>query len=219
MSTTRRQLLSGAAQCGPNESLTPTSVHQLDLNVRCGFPDVRAVSHTGEPVRFYEDRMQNKIFMVNFFSIDDDKMHSQTAHIAKIVEGLGDKVGRDVFITSITVDPINDTVERLAEHAREFNAPDGWMFMRAAGEEPAMLAQRMYHFNRGASVGMGRLVFYGNATGNARIWGTFPAKITTQDAVHRISWMLPSKKPAAPQLAGPSLPGKSAYAWNHRATL
>jgi hypothetical protein len=66
---------------------------------------------------------------------------------------------------------------------------------------------------------MGRLVFYGNATGNARIWGTFPAKITTQDAVHRISWMLPRKKPATPQLAGPSLPGKSAYAWNHRATL
>lgn len=217
MSTTRRQLLSGAAQCGPNETLTPTSVHQLDLNVRCGFPDIRAQAHTGETVRFYEDRIQNKVFMVNFFSIDDDKAHVQTASIAKIVEALGDKVGRDVFVTSISVDPVNDTIEKLAAYAKEHNVPEGWKLIRAAGEDPALLAQRMYHFNRGASVGMGRLVFYGNAIGKARVWGTFPAKVTPEDAAHRVSWMLPRKKPASPQMAGPSLPGKSAYAWNHRA--
>lgn len=219
MSTTRRQLLSGAAQCGPDEVLTPTSIHELDPNVRCGFPDITAVNHKGEKVRFFEDRIQGKVFMVNFFSTDDDKVHFQTSHIANIVKALGSKVGTEVFVTSVSVDPVNDTVERLAEYAKEHDAPEGWDFIRMGGEDSALLAQRMYHFNRGASVGMGRLVFYGNALNNSRIWGTFPAKVRVEDAVHRIGWMLPRKKPAIPQIGGPALPGQEAYAWNHRATV
>ncbi len=217
MTTTRRQLLNASAECGTGEVLTPTSINVIDPNVRCGFPDLVAEAHTGETVRFYEDRIQNKVFMVNFFSIDDDATHKQIEKIARIVELLGDKVGSVVHVTSLSVDPVKDTVERLAEHAEAHGVRDGWLLLRAKGEDVAVLAQGMYHFNRGASAGMGRLVFYGNGMGTSRIWGTFPAAVRPEDAAHRVSWVMPQKKPAALRRAGPARPGQSAYPWNHRA--
>jgi len=218
MTTTRRQLLNGAAECGTGEVLTPTSVNEIDLNVRCGFPDIVFEAHTGEKLRFYEDRIQNKAFLVHFFSIEDDSTHEQIAKLKKIADQVGDKLGRDIHFTSISVDPENDTVERLAAFAEQHGVPaKGWKLIRVEGEDAALLAQRMYHFNRGAAVGMGRIAFYGNGIGKARVWGTFPVSILPEDAAHRLSWIMPKKRHAGLRRAGPAKPGQAAYSWNHRA--
>jgi protein SCO1/2 len=47
----------------------------------------------------------------------------------KIQEALGDRVGRDVFLISISVDPETDTPERLKEYSKKFHAKPGWLFL------------------------------------------------------------------------------------------
>jgi mono/diheme cytochrome c family protein len=47
----------------------------------------------------------------------------------KIQEALGDRVARDVFLISISVDPETDTPERLKEYSKKFHAKPGWLFL------------------------------------------------------------------------------------------
>jgi protein SCO1/2 len=47
---------------------------------------------------------------------------------------LGDKVGRNVRLISISVDPATDTPERLKAWGAKFHAGDGWTFV--TGNKP-----------------------------------------------------------------------------------
>jgi mono/diheme cytochrome c family protein len=52
-----------------------------------------------------------------------------TARLAQVEEKLGDSVGRDIFIYSISVDPETDTPERMKKYAEAFHAGPGWSFL------------------------------------------------------------------------------------------
>ena len=53
----------------------------------------------------------------------------ETARLKKTHEILGDRMGKDVFFLSITVDPDADSVEVLNKYRRNFDARDGWLFL------------------------------------------------------------------------------------------
>lgn len=212
--TERRDLFRNvSAICGGGTN--PAKFREIDLKTNGGFPHVEAEIHTGERARFYEDRIKNKVFLVNFMSIDDEQNFPVTANLAKTAQLLGDKLGREVFITSITLDPEKDTVERLAEFAKKHNAPSGWCFMRATSDDAGTLLQRMYHFGKNIGPQLGRIVFYGN--GKANVWGSYPGLIQPEDAANRVTWVMPKEVPSTPRLAGPARLGQNPYPWNNRA--
>lgn len=197
----------------------PTAIHDLDPNVRCGFPAADMIAHTGEKLRFYEDRIANKVFVVNFMSIRDETRHATTERLVKTMKILGDRVKHPVHVSTITVDPGHDSVELLAEYAQKYDLPENWLFLRTHEEKAALIAERMYHFNRGVTNagGMGRLAFYGNGMNGNRMWGTFPVGITAEDAALRISTLCPQEKPRIPVRAGPARPDEKVYPWSFRA--
>ena len=54
--------------------------------------------------------------------------------MAKIQDHLGDRVGKDVRLISISVDPVNDTPAKLKEYAARFHARPGWYFLTGSKE-------------------------------------------------------------------------------------
>ena len=50
-------------------------------------------------------------------------------NLEKIQEALGEHVGRDVNIISISVDPTVDTPAALKEYAKKLHARSGWYFL------------------------------------------------------------------------------------------
>jgi protein SCO1/2 len=52
----------------------------------------------------------------------------------KIQAALGDRVGKDVFLVSISVDPLTDTPTRLKEYSKKFHAREGWTFLTGKKE-------------------------------------------------------------------------------------
>lgn len=187
--------------------MDPSVVKKIDLSQHGGFPDAGVDSHTGEHFRFYEDRIKDKVFLVNFMTIRNEEVYPVTANLAKIADRLGDKLGREVFINSITMDPEHDTLLKLQEFAAKHHAGDGWCFLRARKQEDAgAIMQRMYHFNRGG-VASG-LVFYGNGNGNLRAWGSFPGLTKPEHALERVSWVFNGKPTdGTRRMAGPRRPG------------
>jgi cytochrome c2 len=55
--------------------------------------------------------------------------------MAQLEEKLGDIVGRDVFILSMTVDPETDTPQRLKEYSSRFGTGPGWTFVTGKPED------------------------------------------------------------------------------------
>ena len=99
------------------------------------FTDVELLNQNGEKVRFYTDVLKGKTVIVNaFFTTCTSVCPPMNRNMEKIQEALGDRVGRDVFLVSMTVDPDVDTPARLKDYAQKFHAGPGWIFLTGSKE-------------------------------------------------------------------------------------
>ena len=99
------------------------------------FPNHVLVTQDGQPVRFYDDLLKGKVVLINFmFTTCTGICPPMTANLAKVQGYLGDRVGRDVRIISISVDPGVDTPEKLKKYAEGFRARPGWYFLTGKKE-------------------------------------------------------------------------------------
>ena len=99
------------------------------------FTDVELVNQDGERLRFYSDVLKGKTVVINaFFTTCKSVCPPMSRNMEKVQEALGERVGRDVFLVSISVDPLTDTPARLKEYAQKFHARKGWTFLTGKKE-------------------------------------------------------------------------------------
>lgn len=94
------------------------------------FPDVSVVTQDGKTLRFYDDLIKDKVFVISFlYTSCRDICPLAAARLAELQEKLGDSMGRDVHFYSISIDPETDTPVRLKQYADTFGAGPGWLFL------------------------------------------------------------------------------------------
>jgi protein SCO1 len=94
------------------------------------FTDVELTNQDGKPVRLYSDVLQGKTVVVeSFFTTCTGTCPLMNATFGKIQKAVGDRLGKDVFLVSITVDPATDTPAKLKEYASHMKARPGWIFL------------------------------------------------------------------------------------------
>ena len=99
------------------------------------FSDVELINQDGQKVRFYSDVLKNKVVVINtFFTTCKSICPPMNRNFEKIQEALNDRLGKDAFLVSITVDPETDTPTRLKEYGQRFHARPGWMFLTGKKE-------------------------------------------------------------------------------------
>ena len=99
------------------------------------FSDVELINQDGQKVRFYSDVLKNKIVAINtFFTTCTNICPPMNRNFEKMQDAVGDRLGKDVFLVSITVDPETDTPTRLKEYASRFHARPGWLFLTGKKE-------------------------------------------------------------------------------------
>lgn len=99
------------------------------------FSDVELINQDGQKLHFYSDVLKNKVVIINaFFSTCTSVCPPMNRNLEKVQEALGDRLGKDAFLVSITVDPENDTPTRLKEYSRRFHARPGWIFLTGKKE-------------------------------------------------------------------------------------
>ena len=90
----------------------------------------------GKPVRFYDDLVKNKAVIINLmYSGCGEICPANSAELAKINDLLGSRMGRDITMLSISIDPVADTPERLYQYWQAFGAKPGWLFLTGKPEE------------------------------------------------------------------------------------
>jgi protein SCO1 len=94
------------------------------------FPNVPLITQDGKTLHFYDDMLKGKIVLINFIYTEcGDVCPLETAKLAQVYKLLGDRVGKDIFFYSISVDPKHDTPSVLKAYAKKFHAGPGWFFL------------------------------------------------------------------------------------------
>lgn len=99
------------------------------------FTDVSLLDQNGKSLRFYNDVLKGKVVVINaMFTSCTNVCPLLNRNFEKIQEAFGDRIGKDVFLVSLSVDPTVDTPERLKEYAKRFKAKPGWLFLTGKKE-------------------------------------------------------------------------------------
>jgi protein SCO1/2 len=94
------------------------------------FPNAPLITQDGKTVKFYDDLIKGKTVVINFiFTRCGNVCPLETAKLSQVYKLLGDRMGKDIFFYSITVDPKHDTPERLKEYSEKFHTGPGWYFL------------------------------------------------------------------------------------------
>ncbi len=154
------------------------------------FPDVALTSHMGKVYKFYTDLIRDKVVLVHFMSLASQKQFPSLEHLSQVAQRLGDKLGKDVSMYSISIDPENDTPEKLAAYAEEHSVPSGWYLLQPSTDGSKMITDRFakhlssHHHQEGTNL---RMAHYGN--GGVGLWGAFAADANPDLSVTRLSWV------------------------------
>lgn len=121
-------IATAAETARPNAS--PASLNLARL------PDTMVSDQNGRRLSFYNDLVKGKTVAINFlFTTCTTICPPMAATFRKVQQELGDRIGRDISLISISVDPATDVPERLKKFAAKFNAGPGWTFVTGSPPE------------------------------------------------------------------------------------
>jgi protein SCO1 len=108
------------------------------------FPNVALTTHEGKVVRFYDDLLAGKVVAIDLiYTHCQYSCPLETARLAQVQRMLGDRVGKDVFFYSITLDPRRDTPEVLKAYAQKFGAGPGWLFLTGNADDIKLISKKL----------------------------------------------------------------------------
>ena len=76
---------------------------------------------------FYEELIHDKLVLINFTSVRGEKHYPILDNMVKVQEMLSDRLGKDVYMYTISTNPIQDTPEKLKNLADSKGAK--WQFL------------------------------------------------------------------------------------------
>lgn len=148
-------------------------------------PNVVVYTHENRKALFHDDLLLGKKVLISSVSTRDESSHAVMERLSKVQDLFGKRLGRHVFIYSITSDPENDTPKILRSVAERYGAKDGWLFLTGEPAGIRLLRDRLFR-QAGHDCSMS-LLRYGNAS--AGLWGGILATALPESIAQRLSWI------------------------------
>jgi cytochrome oxidase Cu insertion factor (SCO1/SenC/PrrC family)/predicted RNA-binding Zn-ribbon protein involved in translation (DUF1610 family) len=137
------------------------------------FPRHILITQDNQPMRFYDDLLKGKVVLINFmFTTCTGVCSPMTANLAKVQSYLGERVGREVRMLSITVDPVTDTPGALKAYAAKYKTGPGWYFLTGKKENVDWVLYKLGAYTEDKTTHSGVLIVGNEATGD---WMKIPA--------------------------------------------
>jgi protein SCO1 len=114
-------------------------VVEVDINGagKVKIPDLVLRDHEGRKVRFYSDLIKDKVVVLSFFYTSCTYTCSmQGRTFSKLQSLLGKRLGKSVFLISVTTDPVTDNPAQLKAWGKRYDLQSGWTLV--TGDEAEM---------------------------------------------------------------------------------
>lgn len=159
------------------------------------FPNFEVTTHEGKKVRFYDDLVKDKIVVINFMYAQCEGICVPiTRNLKRVQSLLGKRVGRDIFMYSISLKPEEDNPQKLKHYVQMHRIKPGWTFLTGKPDEIDTLRRKLGFSDSKAKldkdltnhIGMIR---YGNEA--RQWWAMCPGQANPPWIVESILWMDP----------------------------
>src|SRR6186997_2707069 len=108
------------------------------------FPNVELITQDGKKVRFYDDLIKGKVVALELiYTTCKYNCPLETARLVQLQKLLGDRMGKDVFFYSITIEPSIDTPEVLRAYAEKYHVGPGWLFLTGKPADIKLLSHKL----------------------------------------------------------------------------
>ena len=158
------------------------------------FPNIELVTHEGRKVRFYEDLIKDKVVMINMmFTTCPGVCPGIMANLLKVQKLLGDRVGKEIFMYSLSLDPARDTPRVLGEYARKRRLGPGWTLLTGKVEDMEVLRRKLGFTNPNPLLDKDIEQHIGNVRyGNEplMLWAASPGLADAQWLVESLSFVI-----------------------------
>lgn len=112
------------------------------------FPNVLVQTHEGKNLRFYDDIVQGKVVVFNMmYSVCTGICPGNTANLRVVQDALGKRLGRDVFMVSMTLQPQFDTPSALKDYVKRYEIGPGWTFITGKPAEMDLIRRKLGFYN------------------------------------------------------------------------
>jgi protein SCO1/2 len=161
-------------------------------------PNVELQTQDGKTVHFYDDLVKDKIVTLNFFYAKCEGIcPTVTANLARVQNILGEHVGQDVYMNSISLKPEHDTPAVLKEYAQMFKAKPGWTFLTGKPDDIELLRRSLGFTNLDPKLDKDKSQHIGNVRyGNEplMLWAACPGMGSPEFLAKSISWVIRKDK-------------------------
>jgi protein SCO1/2 len=115
------------------EMETESESNSADIRI----PDVSLLTQNGDSVNLRNDVIGDKIVVIDFvYTTCTTICPVLSAILGQVQVRLADRLGKDVVLVSLTVDPLRDTPARLKAYSAKHRAADGWLWL--TGDQPTV---------------------------------------------------------------------------------
>ena len=154
------------------------------------FPNAVFDTHDGRKVRFYDDVVRGRVLVFNMmYTACTGICPPNTANLMAVRNLLGARVGRDVHMVSLTLQPELDTPAALLAYARQYGTGSGWTFLTGQRADMEQVRRRLGFYDTDPAED-GRLSRHTGMVviGNERLdrWCMMPALTSARQIAHAI---------------------------------
>lgn len=111
-------------------------------------PNVLLQTHEGRDVHFYNDLVKGRLVVLNMMYANCANIcPPNTASLMRVQEALGGRVGRDVFMYSLTLQPAIDKPADLRRYMDKYGVGSGWTFLTGEPRNVELLRLRLGFYN------------------------------------------------------------------------
>lgn len=143
-------------------------------------------------MHFFDDLIKGKVVVINFiFTSCSDSCPLETARLRQVQKLLGDRVGKDIFFYSISIDPLSDTPEVLKSYAQRFQIGPGWQFLTGEFADVTELRQKLGLFIEGVDNGRSKDHNLSLIVGNQQTGRWMKASPSRTPGSWPINWPIP----------------------------
>ena len=174
--------------CAAEKALAAKSPKSQEMVAREYFTDLPLVTHQGKQVRFYSDVLEDRVVLINGVCTGCKGIASGQAQVlSQLQVMLGDSLGRDVFIVSITLDPVTDDPEKIREYAEGLGSGPGWIFLSGTPQNVRQVTAKLGMDLDDLQSGRGAYLL-GNV--KTTLWMKAPAHALAADLYRQIQGLL-----------------------------
>jgi protein SCO1 len=110
--------------------------HGFPTPVALSVPDTDVVNQYGQHLHFNSDVIKGRVAIITgFFTTCTAMCPITQENLSHVVKLLGDRMGKDVVIVSVSVDANNDTPERMKAWGEKFHISPGWTLVSGSKSE------------------------------------------------------------------------------------